>query len=1103
MKKAILVLGAPRSGTSVVSHIIHKLGADFGSHDRFVDSQVHTFNPIFFELQSLNNLNDEIFAYFSKKFINFDWVPNEEDFGNEVIAKFEKKITKFIDDEFSKNNTIGLKDTRFCFTLPIWDVILKRLGFDVHYVLTQRSANAVFVSNKLVNKCSPATNFSIVVQSTLLARHFITGRKHVIVRYEDLLADPGPSIMRLCDDLSMDRALIGKARSVIREDLNHHKKKADFFLYNYFEKVIDSESVSPDEYLWYREIFLASTFEKEQIIANLSQTLAELNGQIANPDFSKLIATNVSLKHALGERDEQIVNLRHALGERGDEQDTYLRHTLDERDEQVTNFRHTLDERDEQIVNLRHILDERDEQIVNLRHILDERDEQVVNLRHTLDERDEQVVNLRQTLGKRDEQIVNLNKDMSKLDASNANLNNALDERNEQINFLNEVIDQRDVQIDALNHVKSVLNVELLNLNTERARGGARIGRVITRLCGRIAPVGTSRGSVVELIMQFFSSLAISGLKITAAKTYHYVTFSLRSKFFRNRIAKDAMRDVPIEGNSTIANIPLAKIQTDHPQLKAWIHSNEPSQDEITAQKTLISKYHYTPLISVIVPIYKVPQDVLEETLASLEQQSYSNWQACIVWSSIDDTVGWDWLQTRCNKDKRFRIKLLSENGGISNNSDSAFELVDGEYIALLDHDDTLTPWAFFEIVKLLQTSPELDFIYSDKDSISADGMIRLNALFKPEWSPEMLHSVNYLTHLNVIRTSLVKEVGGWRSETDGAQDWDLFFRITEKTQNIARVPSIHYHWRILPTSTATGLAVKPYAALGQLKSQQDYFKRRGLAATVMPSPEGMFHVCWPIRTESTDIIIFQNGSLSQLVTTLNVLRAVKQESIRHIHVIHSTPATDLLYAFNVVWQDRIFFKQIEMADWLTGLEITLSVDTAETILLLEGNATGFSETIVDELSGWVAQHPDIAWASAIALNLNGTSVYEAGRVVSADNQSAPMFCNTPLFSFGWFGGPLWYRNSSACSPYAVSMKSCDVRSALSKLNTLTGAREKFITLCLELSANGRRGLIDPFARVHFDISPEKNWPNDGIPYHVDPYFNPAFDQVSPLRLKS
>ena len=326
MKKAILVLGAPRSGTSVVSHVIHKLGVDFGNHDRFVDPKVHVFNPIFFELQSLNNLNDEIFAYFSKKFTNFDWVPGEGDFGNEVIAKFEKKITEFIDDEFSKSKTIGLKDTRFCFTLPIWDVVLKRLGFDVRYVLTRRFANSVFVSNKALSiNYSSEVNFRMVVQSTLLARHYVEGKKHVMVRYEDLLADPDQSILRLCAGLSLDRALIGEARSVISEDLNHQKRKADLFIYNYFESVIDSESVSPDEYLRYREIFLAATFEKDQRIASLSQTVSERDGEVA------------SLSQTVSERDGQVSSLSQTVSER-DGEVASLSQTVSERDGQVASL---------------------------------------------------------------------------------------------------------------------------------------------------------------------------------------------------------------------------------------------------------------------------------------------------------------------------------------------------------------------------------------------------------------------------------------------------------------------------------------------------------------------------------------------------------------------------------------------------------------------------------------------------------------------------------------------------------------------------------------------------------------------------------------------
>jgi len=316
---------------------------NFGSHDRFVDPQAHPLNPIFFELQSLNDLNDEVFAYFSKKFTKFDWVPRESEFGSEVIAKFEKKISEFIDDEFSKGETIGLKDTRFCFTLPLWDVVLKRLGFDVRYVLTRRFANSVFVSNKIANHLPSEANFRIVVQSTLLAHHYLETKKHVIVRYEDILADPDQSILRLCDGLSLNRALIGGARSVISEDLNHQKRMPDLFTYNYFETVIDSDSILSDEYLRYREIFLAATFEKDQGIASLSQTL--------------------------GEREEQLVSLGTTLNER-DKHVASLSQTVSERDGQVASLSQTLGEREEQLVSLGITLSERDTQVASLSQLV-------------------------------------------------------------------------------------------------------------------------------------------------------------------------------------------------------------------------------------------------------------------------------------------------------------------------------------------------------------------------------------------------------------------------------------------------------------------------------------------------------------------------------------------------------------------------------------------------------------------------------------------------------------------------------------------------------------------------------------------------------------
>lgn len=644
-----------------------------------------------------------------------------------------------------------------------------------------------------------------------------------------------------------------------------------------------------------------------------------------------------------------------------------------------------------------------------------------------------------------------------------------------------------------LERQRAALNAEVLRLNAERATFGARIGRSLTGVRARLAPVDTRRGRAITLLGRFGGALASEGLGNALARTRKFASFKYRAWHSR--------RDMQARSQPGAPSMP-GVIHADHPQLSAWIAANEPDQADLSKQRLLADGFVYKPLISVVVPIYKVPRAVLDDTLASLEAQTYRGWQACIVWSDIDDLEGWSYLQQRVAADKRFVVRLLEENGGISLNSDAALELVTGEFVALLDHDDTLTPWALFDVVQRLQSEPDLDFIYSDKDGITADGSMRLNALFKPEWSPEMLHSVNYLTHLNVMRTSILREIGGWRRETDGAQDWDLFFRITERTKKIARLPSIHYHWRILPTSTATGLQAKPYAAQGQLRAQQDHFRRRGLPATVIPSPEGMFNIRWPVAPASVDVLVFQSGRLDQLVNVLDVLRAGQLSAVARVHVCHSDPLTSALQAFESVWGDRIVFIHIPDLTWRTALAHSLSAISSKTLLLIDGAVAGLSETLVDELSGWVTHHPEIAWASAIAMHPDGT-VFEAGRVMASNGTTAPLFAGSQLFSFGWFGGPLWYRNASACSPYAIALSVADLQQALESNSGTGSAGDSFASICASLRRHGKRGLINPFARVYFTEKPESQWNNDARLYANDPYFNPSFVGVSPLQLHS
>lgn len=538
-------------------------------------------------------------------------------------------------------------------------------------------------------------------------------------------------------------------------------------------------------------------------------------------------------------------------------------------------------------------------------------------------------------------------------------------------------------------------------------------------------------------------------------------------------------------------------VRTDHPQLALHIAASEPDELAIAAQSSSAEGFKHRPLISIITPVYKLPRDVLDETLRSIERQSYPYWQACLVWADDDDDGGWDWLQRRAAGDSRFSLKRVA-NGGISRNSNAALEMVEGEFVALLDHDDTIAPWALFKFVELLQESPDLDFVYSDKDSISADGGTRMNALFKPSWSPEMLNSVNYLTHLNFMRSSILREIGGWDPDTDGAQDWDIFFRVTERTDKIARVCSILYHWRILPTSTATGLQAKPYAALGQLKAQEGHFRRLGLPARVQPTPEGLFRVAWPSEGSGLDVVVVQTGDASQLMNVLDGLRNCEASQIKQITVFTDAPDDPQLTAFSSVWGGVVRFVEHAAPDWRVALRTVIDEERAlsPALLILDGRARYLSQDLTGELAGWVTHHPAVAWASALALDTQD-HVLECGRVLG-DSSSAPLLKGVGVNSYGWFGGAQWYRNTSACSPYALVLKTsllAGVRASLDDVNF------SFDQLCVSLRQNGARGMVNPFARVYFDADPEPEWSNDGYLYFNDPYFNPNFTKVNPLSL--
>ena len=221
-RTAVLVLGPPRSGTSAASHILSKLGVEFGTRDDFVDSDVHTHNPVFFELRKLNELNDRILAHLGIQYADFDYFHDPSVVEPEIVKRFAADIGLLVEKELSNGRLIGLKDPRFVFTLAVWKEALEGLGYKLKFLLTTRSTEAVVKSNVEVNGFSDGHNRRIAVLSERLAAVQLRGKDVLIVNYDRLIDQPVTESKRIASWLGQADADIRGVAQVIANDLRHH-----------------------------------------------------------------------------------------------------------------------------------------------------------------------------------------------------------------------------------------------------------------------------------------------------------------------------------------------------------------------------------------------------------------------------------------------------------------------------------------------------------------------------------------------------------------------------------------------------------------------------------------------------------------------------------------------------------------------------------------------------------------------------------------------------------------------------------------------------------------------------------------------------------------
>jgi GT2 family glycosyltransferase/glycosyltransferase involved in cell wall biosynthesis len=266
----------------------------------------------------------------------------------------------------------------------------------------------------------------------------------------------------------------------------------------------------------------------------------------------------------------------------------------------------------------------------------------------------------------------------------------------------------------------------------------------------------------------------------------------------------------------------------------AWMAEHEPDTATLERQSTESQLWAKQPKISLLVPVLNTPANFLEEMFSSVAKQTYQNWELCLVDAGSTEVETLQVLDSWVARERRIRFERLAANLGIAENTNRALKLATGDFIACLDHDDLLAPFALYEIARAISGSPAAEILYSDEDRWSEKGR-RHAPFFKPEWSPELLYSCMYLGHLTVYRRDLVDALGGFRNAFDLSQDYDFALRATERAQAVCHVPGVLYHWREHPGSGSAG--GKPEARKTNLAALADAMQRRGLAAEIIEYP--------------------------------------------------------------------------------------------------------------------------------------------------------------------------------------------------------------------------------------------------------------------------
>ena len=498
-----------------------------------------------------------------------------------------------------------------------------------------------------------------------------------------------------------------------------------------------------------------------------------------------------------------------------------------------------------------------------------------------------------------------------------------------------------------------------------------------------------------------------------------------------------------------------------------WIRRNDYCEEnDLTKIRTIIKGMQTKPEISILMPVYNPPISLLKEAIQSVIDQTYPYWELCIA----DDASTNPDIKTLINDfvqaDPRIRAVFRSENGHISAASNSALDLVQYSFVALLDHDDLLHPLALFFVAMHILEYPDSEIIYSDEDKITQKGR-RLDPYFKPDFNYELLLGHNMVSHLGVYRTETIRKIGGFREGLEGSQDYDLLLRILERVNpnQIHHIPFPLYHWRISRHSVAEDVNIKPYAIKSGQRAITEHLNRVARKANVrfsaelaaylidfpLPSPEPSISILINVETISEELIncvnaILDNTDYSNYAIWLCLPESAKQkENIDRFG-----------WGVNV---RTLFFPDNVSKSYAKTLNQTVSLMTEDYVTFLDKSLYSFPANWLSATIGHADQN-DIGGVFAPKLLYKNDFIFSSGVILLPTGEARHMFRGKDRDDDGYFGWAKLSREYSALSEKCLMIRR-------ESFNEVKGFSENYhtsfysaIDLCLRLKVHGYRNTV-------------------------------------------